>query len=91
MGLDGPTKMLEYKGGEIFMKNPTILVTVDEKSNVEKTIRKFKRLCESYGVVKEYKKRQDYKKPSVKNKEKLEAAQKRRVKTSFRSSKFNRI
>ena len=58
------------------MKNPTIMVTVDEKSNVEKTIRKFKRLCESYGVVKEYKKRQDYKKPSVKNKEKLEAAQK---------------
>ena len=57
------------------MKNPTIIVKVDERSNVEKTIRKFKRLCESY-VVKEYKKRQDYKKPSIKNKEKLEAAQK---------------
>ena len=46
------------------MKNPTIIVKVDERSNVEKTIRKFKRLCESYGVVKEYRKRQDYKKPS---------------------------
>ena len=73
------------------MKNPTIIVKVDEKSNVEKTIRKFKRLCESYGVVKEYKKRQDYKKPSIKNKEKLEAAQKRRVKTSHRSSRMSRI
>ena len=73
------------------MKNPTIIVKVDERSNVEKTIRKFKRLCESYGVVKEYKKRQDYKKPSIKNKEKLEAAQKRRVKTSHRSSRMGRI
>ena len=73
------------------MKNPTIIVKVDEKSNVERTIRKFKRLCESYGVVKEYKKRQDYKKPSIKNKEKLEAAQKRRFKTSHRSSRMGRI
>ena len=73
------------------MKNPTIIVKVDERSNVEKTIRKFKRLCESYGVVKEYKKRQDYKKPSIKNKEKLEAAQKRRVKTAHRSVRMGRI
>ena len=73
------------------MKNPTIVVKVDERSNVEKTIRKFKRLCESYGVVKEYRKRQDYKKPSVKNKEKLEAAQKRRVKTTHRSGRTGRI
>ena len=79
------------EGGEIKMKNPTIIVKVDERSNVEKTIRKFKRLCESYGVVKEYRKRQDYKKPSVKNKEKLEAAQKRRFKTSHRSSRMGRI
>jgi small subunit ribosomal protein S21 len=73
------------------MKNPTIVVKVDERSNIEKTIRKFKRLCESYGVVKEYRKRQDYKKPSVKNKEKLEAAQKRRVKTTHRSVGTGRI
>ena len=79
------------EGGEIKMKNPTIIVKVDERSNVEKTIRKFKRLCESYGVVKEYRKRQDYKKPSVKNKEKLEAAQKRRFKTSHRSFRMGRI
>ena len=73
------------------MKNPTILVKIDERFGVEKSLRKFKRLCESYGVVKEYKKRQDYKKPSVKNKEKLEAAQKRRVKTSFKSRGYNKI
>ena len=73
------------------MKNPTIMVKIDERFGVEKSLRKFKRLCESYGVVKEYKKRQDYKKPSVKNKEKLEAAQKRRVKTSFKSRGYNKI
>ena len=58
------------------MKNSTIEVKVDERFSVEKTLRKFKRMCESYGIVKEYKKRQDYKKPSIKNKEKLEAAEK---------------
>ena len=73
------------------MKNPTILVKIDERFGIEKSLRKFKRLCESYGVVKEYRKRQDYKKPSVKNKEKLEAAQKRRVKTSFKTRGYNKI
>ncbi|MAW07348.1 MAG: 30S ribosomal protein S21 [Halobacteriovoraceae bacterium] len=73
------------------MKNSTIEVKVDERFSVEKTLRKFKRMCESYGIVKEYKKRQDYKKPSIKNKEKLEAAEKRRVKNSFRVKRNGKI
>tara|TARA_R110002072_G_scaffold534_6_gene3900 strand:+ start:77806 stop:78027 length:222 start_codon:yes stop_codon:yes gene_type:complete len=65
------------------MANQTnVKVVVDEKFGVERSIRKFKRLCESFGVVKEYRKRQEYKKPSVKLKEKLAAAEKRRNKTS---------
>lgn len=57
-----------------------IKVVIDERSGVEKGIRRFKRMCESFGVVKEYRKRKEYKKPSVKMKEKLESAVKRRNK-----------
>jgi small subunit ribosomal protein S21 len=57
-----------------------IRVVIDERGGVEKGIRRFKRMCESFGVVKEYRKRKEYKKPSVKMKEKLESAVKRRNK-----------
>jgi small subunit ribosomal protein S21 len=59
----------------------TIKVLVDERMGVEKSLRRFKRMCESYGVVREYRKRQEYKKPSVRHKEKTEAATKRRQKS----------
>lgn len=72
-------------------KATTIFVKIDDKSSVEKSLRKFKRLCESFGVVKEYRKRQDYKKPSVRLKEKNEAAAKRRVKANIKSSRFQRV
>lgn len=68
-----------------------ILVSIDENSNAERYIRRFKRMCDNYGVVKEYRKRQEYKKPSVKSKEKLEAAEKRRRKTFFRSKGSGKI
>ena len=55
-----------------------ITVQIDERSGVERSLKKFKRMCESFGVVREYRKRQEYKKPSVKHKEKVEAAEKRR-------------
>ncbi len=42
-------------------------------------------MCDTYGIVKMYRARQEYKKPSVKTKEKLEAAEKRRRKTAFKS------
>ena len=59
----------------------SIRVTIDEKGGVERSLKKFKRLCESFGVIREYRKRQEYKKPSVRMKEKTEAAEKRRRKT----------
>lgn len=61
-----------------------IYIDVDERG-VERSLRKFKRMCDSYGIVKLYRSRQEYKKPSVRNKEKLEAAEKRRRKTMFKS------
>ncbi|MGE3610319.1 MAG: 30S ribosomal protein S21 [Bacteriovoracaceae bacterium] len=69
----------------------TILITIDDRFPAEKAIKKFKRLCDAYGIVKEYRARSEYKKPSVKMKEKLENADKRRRKTdgkTRRTSKY---
>lgn len=66
------------------MKMQNIYITVDERG-VERSLRKFKRMCDTYGIVKMYRARQEYKKPSVKTKEKLEAAEKRRRKTAFKT------
>ncbi len=57
-----------------------IYITVDERG-VERTLRKFKRMCDSYGIVKNYRARESYAKPSEKAKEKRESAEKRRRKT----------
>lgn len=61
-----------------------IYVTVDDRG-VERTLRKFKRMCDTYGIVKTYRARQEYKKPSVQAKEKREAAEKRRRKARFKN------
>ncbi len=66
-----------------------IYVELSENFTAEKAIRKFKRLCDAYGIVKEYRKRQEYKKPSVKMKEKLESAEKRRRKTYVKGPRSN--
>ena len=66
------------------MSMSTIQINIDERFPAEKAIKKFKRLCDAYGIVKEYRARSEYKKPSVKNKEKLENADKRRRKTDGR-------
>lgn len=73
------------------VEEPTIYIKIDEKFGVERSLKKFKRLCESFGVVREYRKRQDYKKPSVRLKEKRASAEKRRKKgisKNFRGSKI---
>lgn len=62
-----------------------IYLKVDERFGVDKTLRKFKRMCDYYGIVKIYRSRQEYKKPSERFKEKIEAAEKRRRKTSFKT------
>lgn len=68
----------------------TIQISIDERFPAEKALKKFKRLCDAYGIVKEYRARSEYKKPSVKMKEKLENADKRRRKNDsrFRTTKY---
>lgn len=58
-----------------------IRIDITDGFAVERALKKFKRLCDAYGIVKEYRSREAYEKPSVKNKLKLEAAEKRRQKT----------
>lgn len=60
-----------------------IYIQVDDRG-VERSLRKFKRLCDTYGIVKNYRARQEYKKPSIMAKEKREAAEKRRRKTAMK-------
>jgi small subunit ribosomal protein S21 len=62
-----------------------IIITMSEGFPVERALKKFKRLCDQFGVVKEYRKRQAHQKPSIKAKEKRENAEKRRKKTSTKS------
>ena len=68
-----------------------ISVTIDERSGVERSLKKFKRMCEAFGVVREYRKRQEYKKPSIKNKEKTQAAEKRRKKTQMKMTRVSKV
>ena len=40
-------------------------ITVDETENLEKAIKRFKRMVEKEGIIREYKKREYYEKPST--------------------------
>lgn len=62
-------------------KGENFKITISEGFPVEKALRKFKRMCDAYGVVKNYRAREAYDKPSIRAKEKREAAEKRRRKT----------
>lgn len=65
-----------------------VKVTISEGFPADKAIKKFKRLCDTYGIVKQYRKREAYQKPSVKAKEKREASEKRRKKTDSKNFRF---
>jgi small subunit ribosomal protein S21 len=71
-------------------KTDNIRIDIGEGTIVERALKKFKRLCDSYGIVKEYRKREAYIKPSVRNKEKLESAEKRRKKNIMKSMRFTK-
>ena len=51
-----------------------IIVPVKEGENIEKALKKFKRKFEKTGVIKELRTRQQYDKPSVKKRLKMEHA-----------------
>lgn len=61
-------------------------ISVSDGFPIEKALRKFKRMADAYGIVKNYRSRQAYEKPSIKAKEKRENAEKRRKKTDSKSN-----
>ncbi|WPU63966.1 30S ribosomal protein S21 [Peredibacter starrii] len=67
-----------------------IRIDITDGFAVERALKKFKRLCDAYGIVKEYRAREYYMKPSVKRVEKMEAAEKRRKKTNSKSGRGSR-
>ena len=69
-------------------KEPNVEVRIGARVGMDKGLRKFKRLCESYGVLREYRHRKHYLKPSIRKKEKAEAAEKRRQKTLKKSVRY---
>ena len=68
-----------------------IQVSIDPGKPVEISLKRFKRMCEAAGVLKEYKKRKEYRKPSVRKKEKEEQAEKRRIKESRKGRRRRKI
>lgn len=67
-----------------------IRIDITDGFAVERALKKFKRLCDAYGIVKEYRAREYYQKPSIKRVEKMEAAEKRRKKTNSKMGKGSR-
>ncbi len=55
-------------------------IRVKENETLDSALRRFKRQCQRSNVLAEYKKREQYDKPSVKRKKKSEAARKRKSK-----------
>ena len=68
-----------------------IRIDITDGFAVERALKKFKRLCDAYGIVKEYRAREAYQKPSVKQKLKLEDAEKRRKKTNAKTRGSKKI
>lgn len=68
-----------------------IRIDITDGFAVERALKKFKRLCDAFGIVKEYRAREYYAKPSVKRVEKLEAAEKRRLKTNSKNKITRKI
>ena len=58
----------------LFIFKTMIVVPVKEGENIERALKKFKRKFEKTGVVKELRARQQFDKPSVKNRLKMERA-----------------
>ncbi|EQC51760.1 30S ribosomal protein S21 [Bacteriovorax sp. DB6_IX] len=72
------------------MSKEIVKIEIKSHDDANRSLKKFQRLCEKYGIKREYKKRKEYKKPSLVLKEKNEAAQKKRLKLERKKSRFSR-
>ena len=67
--------MLTILGGRVVTMAE---IRVKDNESLDSALRRFKRSCAKAGVLSEVRKREHYEKPSVKRKEKSEAARKRK-------------
>ncbi len=61
-------------------------ITVDDSENLEKAIKRFKRLVEKEGIIREYKKREYFEKPSTIKNRKNKTLQRKLMKKTRKSS-----
>jgi len=72
---------------DLYSEENMAKVTVRKNESPEKAMRRFKRKVEREGIMRDIKKNRFYRKPSVKKKEKVKAAQKRRRKLERRQQR----
>ena len=68
------------------MRESNVKIVVGKDENIEKALRRFKKLCERAGIKKELKARQYYEKPSETRRKAIRKAEKNRYKDSHPSS-----
>jgi small subunit ribosomal protein S21 len=70
-------------------KDPNVKVIVGKDENIEKALKKFKKLCEKAGIRKEVRARRYYEKPSEEKRRKARKAERNRRKNTrkFREQK----
>ena len=61
-------------------------ILVDDSENLEKAIKRFKRLVEKEGIIREYKKREYYEKPSTIKNRKNKTLQRKLMKKNRKSA-----
>jgi len=62
-------------------------ITVEDSENLEKAIKRFKRMVEKEGIIREYKRREYYEKPSTILNRKNKAIQRKLMKKTRPSSR----
>ena len=67
-----------------------VRLEITDGFGADKALKKFKRLCDAFGIVKEYRAREAYQKPCVKDREKRENAEKRRRKNLTKMGRMGR-
>jgi len=68
-----------------------ITVKVRDGESLEEALRRFKRFCEREGLLKEIKRRQEYKPPSVLKKEKRQEIKRKERKRIARAKKAGKL
>lgn len=71
------------------MREPNVRIVVGKDENIEKALRRFKKLCERAGIKKELKARQYYEKPSEIRRKNIRKIEKNKFKDS-RQTEFKK-